>query len=125
MNPNTEKEEYFVAIKDIIRWLGFPLAEITYASDNFQRTYDFAEALVKEEKACVCHFNEAETKLQRSGEDSSNQDIGANMQSKPSRPTPRSSEAYEMASTRPQIAWLWEKQDIDIQRNKNTQLLNL
>ncbi|ROW03033.1 hypothetical protein VMCG_05699 [Cytospora schulzeri] len=50
-NPDAEKEEYFVAIKETIRWLGFTPFKITYASDNFQRMYDLAEELIKKEKA--------------------------------------------------------------------------
>jgi glutaminyl-tRNA synthetase len=70
-NPDAEKEEYFVAIEETIRWLGFTPYKITYASDYFQRLYDVAEELIKKGKAYVCHCNESETKLQRGGEDGS------------------------------------------------------
>ncbi|KAK0610483.1 tRNA synthetases class I, catalytic domain-containing protein [Bombardia bombarda] len=70
-NLDAEKEEYFAATEETIRWLGFTPSEIIYASDNFQRMYDLAEELIKKGKAYVCHCDEAETKLQRGGEDGS------------------------------------------------------
>jgi glutaminyl-tRNA synthetase len=58
-----------VAIEETIQWLGFAPSKITYVSDSFQRMYALAEALIKKGKAYVFHCNEAETKLQRGGED--------------------------------------------------------
>jgi glutaminyl-tRNA synthetase len=89
-NPDAEKEEYFVAIEETIRWLGFTPSRITYASDYFQRLYDLSEELIKKEKAYVCHCTDAETKPQRGGEDGStpryrcehaNQDVETNLAS--------------------------------------------
>lgn len=54
-NPDAEKEEYFIAIEETVRWLGFTPSKITYSSDNFQRMYDLAEELIKKGKAYVCH----------------------------------------------------------------------
>ncbi|KEZ45447.1 Glutaminyl-tRNA synthetase [Scedosporium apiospermum] len=68
-NPDKEKHEYFVAIEETIRWLGFKPDAITYSSDNFQQLYDLAEKLIELEKAYVCHCKEAEIKLQRGGKD--------------------------------------------------------
>jgi glutaminyl-tRNA synthetase len=83
-NPDAEEERYFVAIKDIVKWLGsalrcayqeeltrpgFTPKKITYSSDNFQRLYDHAEKLIGLERAYVCHCDEVEIKKQRGGED--------------------------------------------------------
>ncbi|RFU25982.1 hypothetical protein B7463_g10349, partial [Scytalidium lignicola] len=67
-NPEAEEEKYFLAIEEIIRWLGFTPYEITYSSDNFPRLYDLAEKLIQLGKAYVCHCDETEIKLQRGGE---------------------------------------------------------
>ncbi|KAI0129620.1 tRNA synthetases class I, catalytic domain-containing protein [Xylariales sp. AK1849] len=121
-NPDAEKEEYCTSIKDIIRWLGYTPADITYASDNFQRMYDLAEELIKQEKAYVCHCNEAETKMQRGGEDGSipryrckhaKQDIETN---------PKKFRGMRDGQYAPQTAWLRMKQDIE---NPNPQMWDI
>ncbi|KAI0015748.1 glutaminyl-tRNA synthetase-like protein [Xylariomycetidae sp. FL0641] len=68
-NPEAEEEKYFVAIEEMVRWLGFSPYKITYSSDNFQKLYDMAEKLIGLEKAYVCHCNDEEIKAQRGGED--------------------------------------------------------
>ncbi|KAI0131887.1 glutaminyl-tRNA synthetase-like protein [Xylariales sp. AK1849] len=67
-NPEAEEEKYFVAIEQMVRWLGFSPYKITYSSDNFQKLYDLAEKLVELGKAYVCHCNDEEIKAQRGGE---------------------------------------------------------
>ncbi|KAI0804207.1 glutaminyl-tRNA synthetase-like protein [Xylaria sp. FL0064] len=67
-NPEAEDEKYFVAIEEMVQWLGFTPKAVTYSSDNFQRLYDLAEKLIKLEKAYVCHCNDDEIKAQRGGE---------------------------------------------------------
>ena len=54
-NPEKEEEKYFVAIQDMIEWLGFKPYKITYSSDNFDKLYDLAEELIKRDGAYVCH----------------------------------------------------------------------
>jgi glutaminyl-tRNA synthetase len=56
-NPEAEEEKYFVAIEEMVRWLGFSPYKITYSSDNFQTLYDLAEKLINLGKAYVCHCN--------------------------------------------------------------------
>ncbi|KAK4117612.1 glutaminyl-tRNA synthetase [Canariomyces notabilis] len=121
-NPDAEKEEYFVAIEETIRWLGFTPYKITYASDYFQRLYDVAEELIKKGKAYVCHCNESKTKLQRGGEDGSTsryrcghaeQDVETNLSKF------RGMRDGEYA---PQTAWLRMKQDIE---NPNPQMWDI
>ncbi|KAL2913211.1 Glutaminyl-tRNA synthetase [Polyrhizophydium stewartii] len=67
-NPEAELEEYFVAIKDMIEWLGFKPSAITYSSDHFQRLYDLAVELIKRDKAYVCHCTGEEIHEHRGGE---------------------------------------------------------
>ncbi len=52
-NPTTEDLKYVDAIRDDVRWLGFAWDEERFASDNFERLYDIAEALVRTGKAYV------------------------------------------------------------------------
>lgn len=54
-NPEAEEEKYFTAIQDIIEWLGYKPAGVTYSSDNFQKLYDLAETLIQRDGAYVCH----------------------------------------------------------------------
>ncbi|KAI0399712.1 glutaminyl-tRNA synthetase-like protein [Xylaria palmicola] len=68
-NPEAEEEKYFVAIEEMVHWLGFTPNAVTYSSDNFQKLYDLAEKLIELGKGYVCHCNDEEIKAQRGGED--------------------------------------------------------
>jgi glutaminyl-tRNA synthetase len=53
-NPETEDIRYVESIIEDVRWLGFDWGEHLYfASDYFERMYDFAEHLIREGKAYV------------------------------------------------------------------------
>jgi glutaminyl-tRNA synthetase len=52
-NPVTEDTEYVESIKDDIRWLGFEWANEFYASDYFEKLYEFAVKLIKKGLAYV------------------------------------------------------------------------
>jgi glutaminyl-tRNA synthetase len=53
-NPTKEEQEYIDAIKRDVRWLGFDWGPHLYhASDYFERLYDWAEHLIRTEKAYV------------------------------------------------------------------------
>ena len=52
-NPFTEDIKYVNAIKEDVRWLGFEWAEERYASDYFEKLYEFAELLVTKGSAYV------------------------------------------------------------------------
>lgn len=54
-NPEAEEEKYFTAIEEIIDWLGFKPAGVTYSSDNFEKLYGLAESLIEKGGAYVCH----------------------------------------------------------------------
>jgi glutaminyl-tRNA synthetase len=53
-NPEKEEQEYVDAIKEMVRWLGFEWGEHEYyASDYFQKLFDWAEELVRRGHAYV------------------------------------------------------------------------
>ncbi len=52
-NPVTEETEYVDGIKFDITWLGFTWAKELYASDYFEKLYEFAVTLIKEGLAYV------------------------------------------------------------------------
>ena len=53
-NPVKEEHEYIDAIQTDVRWMGFDWkTHLYFASDNFQRLYDWAEHLVRAGKAYV------------------------------------------------------------------------
>ncbi len=53
-NPLRESQEYVDGIQRDIAWLGFAWAGPTFASDYFERLYEFAEELIKRDRAFVC-----------------------------------------------------------------------
>jgi glutaminyl-tRNA synthetase len=54
-NPETEDMEYVNAIKEDVRWLGFDWEDREfYASDYYERLYEWAVVLVKKSVAYVC-----------------------------------------------------------------------
>ena len=52
-NPVTEETEFVESIKNDIRWLGFEWDNLFFASDYFDRLYEFAVDLIKKGKAYV------------------------------------------------------------------------
>ncbi len=57
-NPTKEDVEYVDSIKEDIRWLGFDWGEREfYASDYFDKLYEFAAALIRKGKAYVDDLN--------------------------------------------------------------------
>lgn len=52
-NPVTEETEYVDSIKEDIKWLGFQWKNEHYASDYFDKLYEFAVALIKKGLAYV------------------------------------------------------------------------
>jgi glutaminyl-tRNA synthetase len=64
-NPLTEEQKYVDAIEEDVRWLGFTWAGEYYASDYFERLYDFAVVLIKAGKAYVDSQTEEEIRVGR------------------------------------------------------------
>ena len=53
-NPTTEDPEYVQAIQDDVRWLGFDWHDkLFFASDYFERLYEYAVTLIKKDLAYV------------------------------------------------------------------------
>ena len=52
-NPVTEETEYVDGIKNDIKWLGFEWSQELYASDYFEKLYEFAVTLIKNGLAYV------------------------------------------------------------------------
>lgn len=60
-NPVTEDVEYVDSIKEDVRWLGFDWGNNEfYASDYFDKIYEFAVKLIKDGKAYVCDMTAEE-----------------------------------------------------------------
>lgn len=60
-NPTKEDVEYVESIKEDVKWLGFDWGErLYYASDYFERLYDYAVQLIKKGKAYVCSLSAEE-----------------------------------------------------------------
>ncbi len=64
-NPETESLEYVEAIKRDIKWLGFQWARECYASDYFERLFEFAMQLIREGKAYVESLTDEEISTYR------------------------------------------------------------
>ena len=57
-NPETESMEYVESIKEDIRWLGFDWEDREYyASDYYEKLYEWAVELIKKGKAYVCDLS--------------------------------------------------------------------
>jgi len=53
-NPSKEDQEYVDSIQEDVRWLGFDWEDrLYYASDNFDKLYEFAVELIKRGKAYI------------------------------------------------------------------------
>jgi glutaminyl-tRNA synthetase len=60
-NPSTEEVEYVESIQEDVRWLGFDWADrLYYASDYFDKLYEWAEELIRKGKAYVCDLSAEE-----------------------------------------------------------------
>lgn len=65
-NPAKEDEEYVNSIIEDIKWLGFSYGEREfYASDYFEKMYEYALVLIKKGKAYVCELSPEEIKNYR------------------------------------------------------------
>ncbi len=65
-NPEKESDEFVQAIIRDVAWLGFDWGDrLTHASDYFQQLYDFAEDLIRSDKAYVCSLTGDEIRAGR------------------------------------------------------------
>ncbi len=56
-NPTKEDVEYVDSIKEDIKWLGYTWDQELYASDYFERIFEYAVLLIKKGLAYVCDYN--------------------------------------------------------------------
>ncbi|MCC6862694.1 MAG: glutamine--tRNA ligase/YqeY domain fusion protein [Bryobacterales bacterium] len=65
-NPTKEEMEYVESIMTDVRWLGFDWEDrLFYASDYFDRLYEWAEQLIRKGKAYVCDLSADEVREYR------------------------------------------------------------
>ncbi len=65
-NPLKEETEFVESIQQDVRWLGFDWGDNLYfASDYFERLYEFAVELIRAGKAYVCSLTEEQVKEYR------------------------------------------------------------
>lgn len=65
-NPEKEEKKYVDSIKQDVEWLGFNWGErLFYASDYFERFYEYAVGLIKKRDAYVCDLTAEEIRKQR------------------------------------------------------------
>jgi len=57
-NPEKEDVEYTDSIQNDVKWLGFEWADrLFYASDYYEKLFEFAKQLISDGKAYVCHLS--------------------------------------------------------------------
>ncbi|MBF0118891.1 MAG: glutamine--tRNA ligase/YqeY domain fusion protein [Desulfobacterales bacterium] len=65
-NPSKENVEYVESIKKDVKWLGFDWEDrMFYASDYFERIYQYAVELIKRGKAYVCDLTQEQIREYR------------------------------------------------------------
>lgn len=65
-NPSKEEVEYVESIQEDVHWLGFDWGDrLYYASDYFEKLYDYAVQLIKLGKAYVCDLSADEIREYR------------------------------------------------------------
>lgn len=65
-NPSKEEVEYVESIQEDVHWLGFDWSDrLYYASDYFEKIYEYAVQLIKAGKAYVCDLSADETREYR------------------------------------------------------------
>jgi glutaminyl-tRNA synthetase len=64
-NPTAERVEFIDHIREIVGWLGWEPAAVTYSSDYFDRLHAVAVDLIRNGHAYVCHQTAAEIKASR------------------------------------------------------------
>ncbi|MCK9330527.1 MAG: glutamine--tRNA ligase/YqeY domain fusion protein [Candidatus Cloacimonetes bacterium] len=65
-NPIAEDVEYIESIKEDVKWLGFDWGDkLFFASDYYDKLYEYAEILIKDGKAYVCDLSQEEMRQSR------------------------------------------------------------
>ena len=111
-NPEAEDEVYFTSIQDMVAWLGFKPAKVTYSSDNFDKLYELAEELIKLDGAYVCLCTAEQIKDQRGGEDNRGQRYACPHRDRPTEESLTEFRAMRDGKYKPKEALLRMKQNI-------------
>ncbi|MFT5396167.1 MAG: glutaminyl-tRNA synthetase [Gammaproteobacteria bacterium] len=65
-NPEKEDVEYADSIQNDVKWLGFDWEDrLYYASDYYEKLFEFAKQLIRDDKAYICHLSADETREYR------------------------------------------------------------
>ncbi|MDR2876904.1 MAG: glutamine--tRNA ligase/YqeY domain fusion protein [Chromatiales bacterium] len=64
-NPSKEDQEFVDAIRRDVRWIGFDWSALHFASDYFEKLYDYAVELIRGGKAFVCDLSADEVREYR------------------------------------------------------------
>ena len=64
-NPTKEKEEFVEAIKDDIHWLGFQYGAVYYASEQYEKIFEYAVDLIRRGLAYVDDLTKEEIRAYR------------------------------------------------------------
>jgi len=64
-NPEKEDVEYVDSIQEDVQWLGFKWSQLYYASDYFEKIYDYAVELIRKGQAFVCDLNADQIRASR------------------------------------------------------------
>ncbi|MCQ9205559.1 MAG: glutamine--tRNA ligase/YqeY domain fusion protein [Omnitrophica bacterium] len=65
-NPCQEESEYVASIQNDVKWLGFDWGKrLFFASDYFDKLYQYAAELIKKGKAYICDLNAGEVRQYR------------------------------------------------------------
>ena len=65
-NPSKEEQEYVDSIIDDVKWLGADFEDtVLYASDYFEKMYEYAVVLIKKGSAYVCDLTSEQTREYR------------------------------------------------------------
>ena len=65
-NPSKEESAYVQSIQEDVKWLGFSWGDnLFYASDYFDKLYEYAIELIRREKAFVCDLSSEEMREYR------------------------------------------------------------
>lgn len=111
-NPEAEEEKFFLAIEDIIAWLGFKPYKITYSSDYFDQLYELAEQLIKSDGAYICHCTDEEVYEGRGGKNHGPR-IACEHRNRPTEESLTEFRAMRDGKYKPKEAFLRMKQNLD------------
>ncbi|KAH8723710.1 tRNA synthetases class I, catalytic domain-containing protein [Phaeosphaeriaceae sp. PMI808] len=124
-NPEKEEEKYFTSILDVIKWLGFEPAKVTYSSDCFDKLYELAEELIMKDGAYVCHCSREEINMQRGGPDNRGKRYACEHRTRPIQESITEFRAMRDGKYQPGLAFLRMKQKLDDPDEGNPQMWDL